>query len=94
MGKVLAAFLVEHLPFKTDPLTTITTVRLVLQPGLIGDDLRRRIWTRGTQRNAYHLGFLEAVPDDLPAPVPARADTKLSAQCWRHSRITRSRYCW
>ena len=74
MGKVLAAFLVEHLPFETDPLTTITTVRLVLQPGLIGDDLRRRIWTRGTQRNAYHLGFLEAVPDDLPAPVPARAD--------------------
>ena len=59
---------------KTDPLTNITTVRLVLQPGLIGDDLRRRIWTRGTQRNAYHLGFLEAVPDDLPAPVPARAD--------------------
>ena len=50
------------------------TVRLVLQPGLIDDDLRRRIWTRGTQRNAYHLGFLEAVPDDLPAPVPAHAD--------------------
>jgi len=74
MGKVLAAFLVEHLPFETDPLTTITTVRLVLQPGLIDDDLRRRIWTRGTQRNAYHLGFLEAVPDDLPAPVPARTD--------------------
>lgn len=74
MGKVLAAFLVEHLPFETDPLTIITTVRLVLQPGLIDNDLRRRIWTRGTQRNAYHLGFLEAVPDDLPAPVPARAD--------------------
>ncbi len=74
MGRVLAAFLVEHLPFETDPLNTIITVRLVLQPGLIDADLRRRIWTRGTQRNAYHLGFLEAVPDDLPAPVPARSD--------------------
>ncbi|MEK7190799.1 MAG: sulfur reduction protein DsrS, partial [Pseudomonadota bacterium] len=29
MGKVLAAYLVEHLPFETDPLTIITTVRLV-----------------------------------------------------------------
>ena len=48
MGKVLAAFLVEHLPFETDPLTTITTVRLVLQPGLIGDDLPTHLDARHT----------------------------------------------
>ena len=74
MGKVLAAYLVEHLPFETDPLTIITTVRLVLQPGLVSDETRARLWTRGTQRNAYHLGFLEAIPDALPAAATARAD--------------------
>lgn len=74
MGRVLAAYLVEHLPFEDDPLAIITTVRLVLQPGLIDPDTRQRIWSRGTHRNAYHVGFLEAVPDDLPDSVPARPD--------------------
>ncbi|BAU49469.1 sulfur oxidation protein DsrS [Sulfurifustis variabilis] len=74
MGPVLAAHLVEHLPFEDDPLAVITTVRLVLQPGLIDAGTRQRIWSGGTHRNAYHIGFLEAVPDDLPDPVPARPD--------------------
>ncbi len=71
MGKVLAGYLVEHLPFETEPLTVITTVRLVLQPGLIDAATRRRIWTGGSHRNAYHLGFLAAVPDALPVELPA-----------------------
>lgn len=74
MGRVLAAYLVEHLPFETDPLPVITTVRLVLQPGLIDDATRARIWARSTSRNAYRLGFLAAAPDALPAPLPARRD--------------------
>jgi hypothetical protein len=74
IGKVLAEFLVEYLPFETDPLTVINTVKLVLQPGLIAEDIRQRIWSRGTHRNAYHLGFLDANPNDLPNPLPARAD--------------------
>jgi hypothetical protein len=73
MGKVLAEYLVEHLPFETEPLAAVTTVCLVLQPGLIDDAARARIWARGTHRNAYRLGFLAATPDDLPAPLPARA---------------------
>ncbi len=72
MGKVLADYLIEHLPFETEPLPVITTVRLVLQPGLIDDATRARIWARSTSRNAYRLGFLAAVPDNLPAPLPAR----------------------
>lgn len=75
MGKVLAEYLVEHLPFETEPLPVITTVRLVLQPGLIDDTTRARIWARSTSRNAYRLGFLAATPDALPAPLPARAGT-------------------
>ena len=74
MGKELAAHLVEHLAFETEPMTVIATVQLILQPGLINAETRARIFRLGTHRNAYHIGFLAATPDDLPDAVPARAD--------------------
>lgn len=74
MGKELAQFLVEHLPFESEPMLVIATIRLVLQPGLIEVAARERIFRLGTHRNVYHIGFLEAVPDDLPDPLPARDD--------------------
>jgi len=74
MGRELAAYLVEYLPFETEPLTVIATVRLILQTGLIDAEARGRIFRLGTHRNAYHIGFLDAVPDDLPQPLPARDD--------------------
>jgi hypothetical protein len=74
MGKELAAYLMEHLPFETEPLTVIATVRLILQTGLIDTEARARIFRLGTHRNAYHIGFLDAVPDDLPQPLSARDD--------------------
>ncbi|MCR4332904.1 MAG: hypothetical protein NUV34_09430 [Sulfuricaulis sp.] len=74
MGQELAAYLVEHLPFETEPLTVIATVRLILQSGLIDTEVRGRIFRLGTHRNAYHIGFLDAVPDELPHPLPARDD--------------------
>jgi hypothetical protein len=74
MGQELAAYLVEYLPFETEPLTVIATVRLILQSGLIDTEARGRIFRLGTHRNAYHIGFLDAVPDELPQPLPARDD--------------------
>jgi len=74
MGRELAAYLVEYLPFETEPLTVIATVRLILQTGLIDTEARARIFRLGTHRNAYHIGFLDAVPDDLPQPLSARDD--------------------
>ncbi len=71
MGKKLADYLTEHLPFESDPMLVIATIRLILQPGLIDAEARDRIFRLGTHRNAYHIGFLEAVPDDLPDPLPA-----------------------
>ncbi len=72
MGPVLAQHLVQHLAFETEPQQMIDTVRLVLQPGLIGDDARMKIWAGGVRRNAYRVGFLQAIPDELPDPFPAR----------------------
>jgi hypothetical protein len=74
MGQELAAHLVEYLPFETEPLTVIATIRLILQTGLIDSEARERIFRLGTHRNAYHIGFLDAAPDDLPQPLPARDD--------------------
>lgn len=74
MGKLLAAYLAEHLPFESDPMLIIATIRLILQPGLIDASARDRIFRLGTHRNAYHIGFLEALPNDLPDALPARDD--------------------
>ncbi|MCR4348151.1 MAG: hypothetical protein NUV55_13265 [Sulfuricaulis sp.] len=74
MGKELADYLAEHLPFESDPMLVIATIRLILQPGLIDAEPRDRIFRLGTHRNAYHIGFLEALPDELPDPLPVRDD--------------------
>ena len=74
MGRVLAAYLVEHLPFENNPHTIMDTVRLVLQADLVDEEVRRKLWSRGAIDNAYHVGFLERMPDSLPLEVPPRAD--------------------
>lgn len=70
----LAAFLVEHLPFETEPQQMLETVRLVLQPGLIDDELKQRLWNRGRSSKSYRVGFLETIPDGIPDRLPPRHD--------------------
>jgi hypothetical protein len=74
MGRVLAEYLVEYLPFESNPHTIIDTVRLLLQPRLIDDAVRKKLWSRGAVDNAYHVGFLERIPDHLPAEISPRED--------------------
>jgi len=74
MGRALADYLIEHLPFESEPRVIIDTVRLVLQPGLIEPDVRQRLWEKGAAQHVYRIGFLEAEPDSLPQPLAARAD--------------------
>jgi len=73
MGPVLAEFLVEFLPFEEEPRDQIRSVRLVLQGELINTAERERLWEKGRHRNALHVGFLQAVPDDLPEPLQPHA---------------------
>ncbi len=86
IGTVLADFLVEFLPFEEEAEDVIDSVRLVLQPGLISAETRRKIWEKGRHKNAYYVGFLHGVPDDLPdkpAPHPGwqQARAKLEGLC-------------
>lgn len=66
MGKVLADFLIEFMPFEEDPKAVIESVRLVLQPGLISEADRQGLWSRGQRKNVFLVGFLKTTPDDLP----------------------------
>ncbi|HSJ48292.1 MAG TPA: sulfur reduction protein DsrS [Gammaproteobacteria bacterium] len=81
MGQVLAEFLLEYLPFETEPQAMMESVRLILRPGLISDDAREKLWVKAKHKNTYYVGFLRAIPDSLPelaAPHPdyaRRADT-------------------
>jgi hypothetical protein len=74
MGPVLAEFLIEYLPFETEHNAMIETVRLVLQPGLIDAAMRERLWNQARRRSSYYIGFMHAVPDELPEARDARGD--------------------
>jgi len=66
MGPVLAEFLIEHLPFEEAPLAMIDSVKAALQPGLVTEELRQSLWDKAKLKGAYFVGFLQAMPDDLP----------------------------
>jgi hypothetical protein len=74
MGKTLADFLLEFLPFEEEPRNMIESVRLVLQPRLIDDATREGLWSKGQRKNAYLVGFLQATPDNLPQPSAAHRE--------------------
>jgi len=83
MGKVLAHYLVEFLPFETDTEKMMESVRLILQPGLIDEQERLSLWKKSVRKQAYLVGFLQALPDDLPEPVLARDDLGRHAESLR-----------
>lgn len=66
MGSVLARFLVEFLAFETETEKMTESVRLVLQPGLLDGESRERLWKKSARKQAYLVGFLLGLPDDLP----------------------------
>lgn len=66
MGPELAAFLVEFLPFETEAEKIMDTLQLVLQPGLLDQPQVLDLWKRGKRKNAFYVGFLATLPDDLP----------------------------
>ncbi len=74
MGKVLADFLIEHLPFEESPDARMHTIRLVLYGKLADPQTAAKLWRLARGAPYYYIGFLEFLPGDLPADQPARAD--------------------
>lgn len=73
VARELVDFLLEFLPFEEEPVVMADSVRLVLSTGLLSETEQAALWRKGRHKNACYLGFLEALPDDLPeqgAPHP------------------------
>ena len=80
VGKMLAQWLVDYLPFETELSDMLDSARLLLQPNLIDNATRVRLWDMGRRNKAYRIGFLLECPDDLPRKVSARADASVLAE--------------
>ncbi len=74
MGKVLADFLIEHLPFEESPDARMHTIRLVLYGKLADELTTAKLWRMAKGVPYYFIGFLEFLPHELPADQPPRAD--------------------
>jgi hypothetical protein len=74
IGKVLADFLFEHLPFENEAHVIMRTVRVLLQPGLTDEEARLVLWRKGLLDNAYQAGFISRLQDEIPEQVNARND--------------------
>jgi len=66
IGKELAAFLVDYLPFESAANNIVESVRLVLQPGLVDESTVNSLWSRASRKSAYYIGFLLETPNKLP----------------------------
>lgn len=66
MGPVLADYLVEYLPFETEAEKMMQSISLVLQPGLVSEEVRASLWKKAKRKTAYYIGFLLTIPDELP----------------------------
>lgn len=70
MGRVLAAYLVDYLPFESEPEQMMMTVSLVLQPGLIDAGMKAELWKKSQRKNPYLVGFLSSCADSIPDQQP------------------------
>jgi len=66
LGREIAAFLLEFLPFEAVAGDMLESARLVLQPGLIDEDEVHKLWQRAQIKPNLLVGFLRTMPDTLP----------------------------
>ncbi|MDP2794486.1 MAG: hypothetical protein Q8O25_10475 [Sulfurisoma sp.] len=83
MGKVLADFLIEHLPFEEDPIQAMNSIRAVIGADLLDAAASEQLWAKAKRRPHYFLGFLEHRPDALPTegerPLPGEVAAQAAA---------------
>ncbi len=80
LGKTLAAYLLEFLPFEERHAAMIDSVRLMLQPGLLSDSQIETLWKRARRKNTFYVGFLQSRPGDLPMPASAHPEEASTAE--------------
>lgn len=74
MGRVLADFLVEHLPFlQDDHLGIIDTVAVLIHSKAVTPTGLETMWKFGRRSNTHFVAFLEMAAGRLPLPLAAHA---------------------
>jgi len=91
-GKILAEFLIEFLPFEEEQNDMIESVRLVLQPGLISQEEKEKLWARTKTKKSFYVGFLHALADDLPIEVDAHPEYEGISKQLQHLLIDENPY--
>jgi len=66
VGKEIANYLLEFLPFTDDTTQLIDTTNLLLQGDLISQEAKDRLWKQGQRKTAFLVGFIERMKDNLP----------------------------
>ena len=66
MGPILAAYLIDYLPFETEAERIMESIRLILQPGLVSAAQREELWRKSARKQTYLVGFLQGLPDGIP----------------------------
>lgn len=75
LGKELAGYLLEFLPFEALALDVVDTVRLCLQGELISATEREQLWHHAKRKNPFYIGFLHADAKHLPLANSAHPQT-------------------
>ncbi len=70
LGRELATYLMEFLPFEEKQVSTVNMVRLCLQGGLITLADREKLWAHAKRKNPFYVGFLHAEPKQIPLDKP------------------------
>lgn len=70
LGKELAEYLMEFLPFEEKQLNIVDMVRLCLQSlhndQLISEKQLLNLWSRAKRKNPFYVGFLHTDPQQIP----------------------------
>ena len=75
IGRELADFLLEFLPFEIEAKDIINTVRLLLQRDLMNEENKLSLWKKGQRKSAYLIGFL--CVDPLHIPIKEQAHPRI-----------------
>ncbi len=69
VGKDIAHYLLEFLPFTQDVEQLIDTTNLILQKDLISKEEKAKLWEQGQRKTAILVGFIERMKNNLPSKV-------------------------
>ena len=82
LGKELADYLIEFLPFEEKQLNIVRMVRLCLQnKKLISEEQLLNLWSRAKRKNPFYVGFLHTNPKQIPLDLkPSKNYPEVSEQ--------------